>query len=99
MDSLIVDFRIKKAAVKNEILGTLPIPNGARRTTDEIKREYLVTENATSPLTKAGFTVKGIADDKGEHNFDICGRPCKNPATHSLARISAIFPRSESPRN
>lgn len=73
MDSLIVDFRIKKAAVKNEILGTLPIPNGARRTTDKIKHEYLVTENATSPLTKAGFTVKGIADDNGEHNLDICG--------------------------
>ena len=29
----------------------------------------------------------------------VRGRPCKNPATHSLARISAIFPRSESPRN
>ncbi|WGS84985.1 hypothetical protein [Methylomonas sp. UP202] len=73
MDSLIADFYINKKAVKNKILGTLPIPNGARRRTDEIKREYLVTENGTSPLTKAGFAVKGIADDNGEHNLDICG--------------------------
>ena len=79
--------RIEKAA-------TLPSQRGPRTWRTRVDPLAGVWDAELVPLLEAEPGLQGRTLFE-----ELQSRPCKNPATHSLARISAIFPRSESPRN